>query len=427
MQRLFGKNTFFKNVVWMVFGQGTGVALQAIYFVCLARLLGKFEYGVYAGVVALTSIISQYSSLGTGTVLLRYVSPDHTKIKHYWGNLLVITLSTGALMALCLRLFGASIAGTSGIALIIPVAIGDCVCAQFTLGAGQAFQALEEMKTTATLNLITNFLRLIVAVFMLTQLQHASALQWAWASMSISAVAAILAFVIVTRRVGLPSFSLQIFSRHFKEGFVYSISTSTKSLYNDLDKTMLGHWGMIGANGIYTMSYRIVDICTIPIRSIQAAAFPRFFQAGEKGIPQARSYALKILKRTAPLGLLVALAAWLGAPLLPHLVGTSFAESVTALRWLCLIPFFRAFHVSAGDAITGSGCQKYRLASEFSASAMNFGLNLYLIPKYGWLGAAWASLVTDGSMGVMNWTILNFLASRTKDDANAEKLIPLPR
>lgn len=419
MQLRLGKNTFLKNVAWLVFGQGSGVVLQAIYFICLARLLGKLEYGIYAGVVALTSIISQYSSLGTGIVLLRYVSPDHSKLRQYWGNLLVITISTGVLMTLCLRFFGASIAGASGIALMIPVAIGDCVCAQFTLGAGQAFQALEEMKTTATLNLITNFLRLLVAVLMLSQLHQATAEQWAWASMSISAVAAMAAFVIVTRRSGLPVFLPHLFFRHFKEGIIYSVSGSTTSVYNDLDKTMLSHWGMTAANGIYTMAYRIVDICTIPVRSMQAAALPRFFQMGSKSTAQSRSYAAKLLRRTAPMGLLVALAAWLGAPLLPRLVGHSFAESVTVLRWLCLIPCLRSFHLSAGDAITGAGFQTYRLGSQFAAALLNFGMNLYLIPKYGWLGAAWASLLTDGSMGMMNWMILCFLVATEKKESIA--------
>jgi hypothetical protein len=45
------------------------------------------------------------------------------------------------------------------------------------------------------------------------------------------------------------------------------------------------------------------------------------------------------------------------AGLIPHLVGKSYAESVSALRWLCLITFFRCFHLSAGDAIAGAGHQ----------------------------------------------------------------------
>jgi hypothetical protein len=40
---------------------------------------------------------------------------------------------------------------------------------------------------------------------------------------------------------------------------------------------------------------------------------------------------------------------------------------------------------------------------------VNFGLNLWLIPTHGWRGAAWASLATDGALGVMLWTALTLL------------------
>jgi len=100
------------------------------------------------------------------------------------------------------------------------------------------------------------------------------------------------------------------------------------------------------------------------------------------------------------------------APIIPHLVGPSYANAVDALRWLCLIPFFRCFHLSAGDAIAGSGHQRYRLASQSIAAVGNLLLNLYLIPRYSWHGAAWASLATDGALGVMNWSALFVLRKR---------------
>jgi O-antigen/teichoic acid export membrane protein len=55
------------------------------------------------------------------------------------------------------------------------------------------------------------------------------------------------------------------------------------------------------------------------------------------------------------------------------------------------------------------GFQRYRTAAQFGASALNLLLNLWLIPRYGWLGAAWSSLVTDGGLGVANWFILQYL------------------
>ncbi|MDR5730729.1 MAG: polysaccharide biosynthesis C-terminal domain-containing protein, partial [Terriglobia bacterium] len=118
------------------------------------------------------------------------------------------------------------------------------------------------------------------------------------------------------------------------------------------------------------------------------------------------AYAVRILKRTAPLGLLLSMLLWLIAPVIPHLVGKSFSESVTALRWLCLLPFFRSFQWSAGDALTGAGHQNSRLGNQAFAAAFNFGVNLYLIPRYGWYGAAWSSLATDGMLGALNWMVL---------------------
>jgi O-antigen/teichoic acid export membrane protein len=102
------------------------------------------------------------------------------------------------------------------------------------------------------------------------------------------------------------------------------------------------------------------------------------------------------------------------APIIPHLVGKSYMESVSALRWLCLIPVFRCFHLSAGDAIAGAGHQKYRLLSQSIAALGNLGLNIILIPKLGWLGAAWTSLGTDALLGVMNWVALFHLAARER-------------
>jgi O-antigen/teichoic acid export membrane protein len=129
------------------------------------------------------------------------------------------------------------------------------------------------------------------------------------------------------------------------------------------------------------------------------------------------AYVLRILKRTAPLSLLMAVILWFTAPILPHLLGPSFAESTSALRWLCLLPFTRAFQWSAGDALTGAGLQRYRLGTQIVAAVLNLSMNLYLIPRHGWLGAAWASVATDGTLAAMNWAVL--LTVRRREIAEA--------
>jgi O-antigen/teichoic acid export membrane protein len=166
---------------------------------------------------------------------------------------------------------------------------------------------------------------------------------------------------------------------------------------------------MSAANGIYTMAYRVIDLAAMPASSIQLAAAPRLFRLGASGLEQAAILGRRLLKRSLLMSTAIAAAMFVLAPLIPLLVGRGFTESVSALRWLCLIPVFRSIHGMSGSVLTGAGLQRYRSATQIIAAVGNFALNLWLIPTHGWLGAAWASLVTDGSLGVMNWVILAVL------------------
>ena len=406
------KSPLVKNAAWLFAGQGLSFLVQAAYFIVLARLLGTQQYGILAGAVALVAVVSQYSTLGSGLLFLRYVCPDHSRFRLYWGNIVASVSLMGSLIVLGLWLFGHVLLGSDSLPILIPLAIGDCLFQQFNSCAAQVFQTFEKMKFSAMLNLLSNLLRLILAVFMLWHLGTASAFQWALASLAVSGLAAVVSFVTVTRSYGLPALSISLFFKRMGEGVIFAISGSTTAAYNDIDKVVLSHFGMDRANGLYSMAYRVVNIGTMPIMSIVGAAFPRFFREGVNGVGATFPMAKSLLKRTATLGLGISCMMFIFAPIIPHLVGPSYANAVDALRWLCLIPFFRCFHLSAGDAIAGSGHQRYRLASQSIAAVGNLLLNLYLIPRYSWHGAAWASLATDGALGVMNWSALFVLRKR---------------
>jgi O-antigen/teichoic acid export membrane protein len=400
-----------RNAVWMFLGQGLSIICQGAYIILLGRLLGITEYGTYVGAAAMVSIVSQYSPLGSHSVFLRYVSPDPEKFAHYWGNVLVTTITLGSLFVVLLAWIGPHLAHSYSWPLLLCVAIGDCLCAQLTTAAGRVFQAFEKMRITAGLNVLVNLLRTLLAGFMLWHFHHGTAWQWAVAALIVSSIAAVIAVALVTRLYGKPALSVPLLRRRTGEGFVFALSYSTTGIYNDIDKVMLGHYGMNAANGIYTMAYRAVDVCTTPITAIQGAAFPRFFRKGVDGVRTTADYSVRLVKRTAPLALISALVMVLVAPILPHLVGRGFGESVLALRWLCLLPFFRSFQLSAGDALTASGHQNLRLGSQVIAAVFNFGTNLYLIPLYSWRGAAWSSLATDGLLAVVNWMVLWWLTT----------------
>lgn len=393
----------------MLAGQGLNVLFQGAYFIVLARLLGPRQYGIYAGAIALVTILGNFSTLGSGTLFLRYVSVDRSLFAVYWGNILLTTALLSGVVVAALKLLAVHLVDANSASIILVVAIGECFCRQLAQACGQVFQTYEKLKITAVLNLFTSLMRLVGACILLFTLHIATAAQWAMISLIVSALVSVIAIVQVQRYFGLPAFSLELFKQRAWEGLGFSFSGSAASAFNDVDKTILSHRHMDIANGIYTIAYRAIDIGTMPIYSIYSAAFPRFFQRGHS-LSETRHYAARLVTRSSVLAVALAAVMFLCAPIIPHLVGKGYIGSVSALRWLSLIPLFRSLHLSGGNALTGSGNQRFRTINDVLAALFNVGLNLLLIPRFGWMGAAWASLASDGTLGALNWGTLMILS-----------------
>ena len=182
------KSVLVRNAGWLFAGQGLSFVVQAFYFIVLARLLGTTQYGLLAGAVALVAVVSQYSTLGSGLLFLRYVSPDHSRFRLYWGNVLMSIFVLGTMLVVGLRLSGRWLVGPASVPLLFPIAIGDCLFQQLGNCAGQVFQTFEKMKFSAALTLLGSISRCLLAVGMLLVLGRASAWQWAIASLAVIAV-----------------------------------------------------------------------------------------------------------------------------------------------------------------------------------------------------------------------------------------------
>ena len=411
-----------RDAGWMTAGQLVGFALQAVYFVIVARLLGVVQYGIFAGAFAFVSLVGRYSTLGAGPVFLRYVSVDNSKFAEYWGNMLVLTVIGGALLTVILHFAGMRFLNPASAALVLLAALANCFGMQVMMCTAQIFQAMGKMRVTALLNLLTSLLRTIAAAVMWTTMHHANARQWTIASVLVSFAGAAIAVGTVLVRFHWPSISFRLMRRRLVEGLEFAFASSTTSAYNDLDKAMLSHYGMNAANGIYTLAYRVVDIATMPIVSLRDAAMPHIFRKGAESLADAAAFADRLWRRSFPIAVAASACMFLLAGLVPVIAGHGFSEVVPALRWLSLIPIFRSVHEITGSALTGAGLQRYRTGTQIAAVAINVGLNLWLIPAHNWRGAAWASLVTDGLLGAMNWGVLQILVSREQEGALSSTL-----
>jgi O-antigen/teichoic acid export membrane protein len=401
-----------RNASWMLIGQGFSFLLQAAYFVLLARLLGVREYGVFAGAYAFVGIAMPYSTLGSGLVFVRHVGAKPDLFSVYWGHILFSCAVVGTSLALIISILAPYLLNSSSASIVLLVGIGNCVFAQLVNSMGFVFQAYEKLHITAGLNILTNALRLLAVVAMVFYWPHPTARQWAWAVVLVSFLAALIGFSVVVKKFGRPEFIPRMLITHAAEGLGFSLGWSAQSIYNDIDKTLLSHYGMNLQNGIYTMSYRIVDIASIPITALDAAALPRYIHDHAKNNSSVSHLAFQLALRASLIGLLMAAVMFVAAPLIPYLVGQGFSEGIEALRWLCLLPALRGIHQLTGSALTGMGLQRFRTCAQLSAGAINLLLNLWLIPIYGWLGAAWVSLITDGLLAVTCFVLLQALSKR---------------
>jgi O-antigen/teichoic acid export membrane protein len=333
---------------------------------------------------------------------MRYVSADRTQAGLYWGNALLVTLAMSSLIAAILWFTGPAATGNHDRLLFVVLVFANCLCFQIASMAGQVFQTFEKLRVTAILSFLTNFSRFIILLIMEFTLHKANAFQWALGVLIASLLAALLALICVRSEIKSIRFDLKLIFRRAWEGIGFSFAGTTALVFNDIDKTMLSHYGLNRENGFYTLAYRIVEFATAPITAMDAALQPRYFILSREGMAPIIHLVAKSLRVAFLLGVGIACTTMLLSPLVPRLVGHDYSGVVTALRWLCWIPLLRGVHRMTGVVLTGTGHQNLRTAAQFMVAVVNVSLNILWIPRFGWIAAAWTSLMSDGLLAVLN-------------------------
>lgn len=411
--RWFHRNSLGRNTVWMFLGHGTGILIKAVYFILIARFLGAKHYGAFAGVVALVAVLAPFATLGSGNLLVKNVSRDRSLFRQYWGNCLFMTVVSGSvLLLLVLAISRLLLPGQIPLLLVVLVAGSDLFLARAIDVCMQAFQAFDMIARMARVNVIGGSCRLIGAVGLGIFAHHPTAVNWGVVYLCSSACGALIGVSWVSRVLGGPGLALWRIRPELVEGFYFSVSLSAQSIYNDIDKTMLARMSTLDAVGIYTAAYRLIDAAFIPLRSVLYAAYARFFQHGSSGITGSTRYARRLLPRTGGYGLLACIALLVCAPLVPRFLGSEYVTAVEAVRWLAPIIFFRSLHYFLGDSLTGAGHQGLRTIMHVWVAGLNVVLNFWLIPLHSWRGAAWASLISDGTLAASLWLVSSWLVWR---------------
>src|SRR5580658_2011013 len=399
MLNSFPRTPLSRNTAWMVTGQGIRLVIQAAYFVEIARSLGVSNYGAFVGVIALVGVVYPFASLGGGNLLVKNVARDKRMFAAYWGRALTLTACFGAILFLAVCMVSHFVLPPAIPRLLVAmVAAADIFGLSVITLSAQAFQAFERLRWTATLNVMMSGGRLVGALILIAIQPHPSALLWSYLYFGSTAVVAVVSCIFVCKQLGLPKFSWPQSAAEMREGFYFSASQTSQTVYNDIDKTMLARLSTLEATGIYGAAYRIIDVSFVPVSALLWSSYPSFFRAGARGISSSLAYARPLLFRALAYAGLVCAGLLLGAGIVPHILGEQYRQTAEALRWLSVLPLLKAVHYFLSDTLTGAGYQAVRTSLQASVAVFNVLLNLWIIPAYSWRGAAWSSIASDAAL-----------------------------
>ncbi|MFD1952814.1 oligosaccharide flippase family protein [Paenibacillus thailandensis] len=407
------KSSLSLNTLWMLAGNFSRVFMQAVYFVIVARALGADGFGAFVGVTALVGIVSPFIGLGSGNILIKNVSRNHSIYFSEWGTALG-KLLWSSLLLMSLLVLGCNLflPGTIPFILIVCVVLSDGLLMRLLDMCGQAFQAFERMKWTAYLSFLISASRLLGSVVLLILGSKVTLEYWAIIYLSSTLLSSGLATFFAIFQLGKPQFNVKTWFSNLLEGIYFSVSLSSQNIYNDIDKTLLTRLSTLEASGIFAAAYRVIDVAFTPIRSLLNATYPKFFQHGELGVKNGYLYTKKIIPFALIYSIVIGIAMYTFAPILPLFLGEDFENSIEIVKLLSVIPLLKTIHYFAADTISGAGYQGLRSFIQIFIAIFNIILNFILIPEYSWLGAVYTGIISNALLGILLWISVGVLIKK---------------
>jgi len=158
----------------------------------------------------------------------------------------------------------------------------------------------------------------------------------------------------------------------------------------------------VAAVGYYSAATKIAEVWGLAAGVFQASMYPlmcKFYIIDQKSFAKTASYSFRYLF----IGILpIVVCCTVYAPAILRLVfGKGFETAAPALVLLIWAEVFLVGNMFGQAALVAAGKEKWTLPLSLTAAGSNVLLNVLLIPKYGYIGAAWASLLSYGMYPVL--------------------------
>lgn len=215
--------------------------------------------------------------------------------------------------------------------------------------------------------------------------------------------------------IGKPHLDLYYAKQHLKPVILLFLPQIAISLYVTLDRTMLGALASTTDVGIYDQALKLVNILLTLVTSLGSVMLPRVSNLLSKGNNEAvnRMHQISFLIYNLVIFPIIAGMLIINNDFVKFFLGNDFQEARYAIAIMIFRMFFIGWtNIMGIQILIPHNKNKEFLTSTTVPAIVSVGLNLLLLPKFGYIGAAIVSVLTE----VFVWGIqLYFTRKYLKD------------
>jgi len=395
---------FLLNILFLIF---INLLIKPFFIFGIDRTIqnqvGLEEYGIYAALFNFTFLINIVNDFGIQSFNNQRIAQDPRLLQRYFSNIFVLKIGLGGLYTL-LVLILASVLGylTTYYHLLFFLILN-----QILLSAIHFFRsnlsALGMYRTDSIMTIVERVLLIIICSILLWANPFSTSFQIEWfiyAQTGSLFIAAVIGFSIVYQQ--LHSFRLQfntsILWELLKKSAPFALVIFLMTIYTRVDFVMIERLLPEGkkAAGVYASAYRLLDavnIIGLLFSGLLLPMFSKLLKAKSSIIPL-----LQISSRLLFFGtILTAVSVYFFRIEIMNLL--YIHTSPYAANVLGILIF--TFILVGGGYIFGTLLLANKSLKQLNklfviSVLLNIGLNFYCIPRWGALGAAGTTLVTQG-------------------------------
>lgn len=384
------------NTVWLFVDNAMRMTIGLFVSVWIARYLGPIQFGQLSYAMALVAVFGVVGTLAVDSIVVRDIVNESARSNEILGTATLLKV-VGGLFAAVLCAWTVILLRPEDMAIRSLVTI---------FAAGLAFQAVETIALWFQAQVQSKYvvwakntaIFIMAAVKVTLVLASAPLIAFAWAGLADTILAMLaLWFVYHARgeRISAWKASLSRAQRMLRESWPLLISAITAMLYLRVDMIMLGEMHSEAAVGIYGAATRISEIWYFIPMALIASLQPALVHAKQRSEELFRSRLQNIYILMTVLSISVASVVTLFADELVLLVfGRAYEASGIILAvhvWAAVAVFLG---VASSQYLLVENLQKISMYRTTIGLLFNIALNLALIPEYGAIGAAVATLIS---------------------------------